>query len=57
MPGGTSNSVPGSKPAGHEFSLPAEVIAEIDAVILRKEKAVAQFGHATGELRHELARF
>jgi hypothetical protein len=24
--------------------------------IRRKEKAVAQFGHATGELRHKLAR-
>lgn len=35
----------------------AAVYAEIDAVILPKEKAVAQFGHATGELRHKLARF
>ena len=33
------------------------VFAEIDAAILRKEKAVAQFGYATGELRHKLARF
>ena len=30
----------------------AAVVAEIDAVILRIEKVVAQFGHATGELRH-----
>ena len=35
----------------------AAVFAEIDAVIIRKEKAVAQFGHATGELRYKLARF
>jgi hypothetical protein len=37
----------------------AAVVAVINAVILRKEKAVAvvQFGHATGKLRHELVRF
>ncbi len=35
----------------------AALFAEIDGVILRKEKLMAPFGHASGELRHKLAWF
>jgi len=31
-----------------------QLFAEIDASILRKERTVAQFGHATGELHQKL---
>jgi len=45
------------QPSDRCADLFAAVFAEIDAAILRKEKAMAQFGYAKGELRHKLARF